>query len=289
MSKSFTRKTIKVSIALGKGVFSEGGNTRIIEGLACDVSVQKPGLPEQSSASVKIVGLKYEAMAQLTMLAFRPLESHRNTMTIEAGDEGRSLSMIFKGTISSASADFNNAPDPAMQFEASSGFFSQQIASPPTPVKGEAKATDLFAQWANEAGMTFTNQGVTTSVKNGYYSGDPIGKMTALAHDLGCEFILDDDEVITMPVGQARAGNAVLLNKETGMIGYPTFNQTGISLKCVFNPQVRYGSRVKVESIVPKASGVWRVTKLTHNLSAYTPGGGPWETQIEAAYPGGIL
>ena len=60
MAGSFTLKTIQVAITLGKGMFSEGGNTKTIEGLACDVSVTKPGLPEKNSASVKIWGLKYE-------------------------------------------------------------------------------------------------------------------------------------------------------------------------------------------------------------------------------------
>ena len=69
MPKSFSIKTIQIAITLGKGNFSEGGNTKTIEGLACDVSVQKPGLPEKNSAAVKIWGLKYEDMAQLTMLA----------------------------------------------------------------------------------------------------------------------------------------------------------------------------------------------------------------------------
>ena len=53
MSKSFTIKTIRLAITLGKGSFSEGGNTKIIEGLACEVSITKPGLPEKNTASVK--------------------------------------------------------------------------------------------------------------------------------------------------------------------------------------------------------------------------------------------
>lgn len=284
MPKSFSIKTIQIAVTLGKGNFSEGGNTKIIEGLACDVSVQKPGLPEKNSAAVKIWGLKYEDMAQLTMLTFKPLESQHNLISIKAGEKGGSLALVFQGEITSAFADFNAAPDVCMQFEADSGSYPQQIASPVATVKGEAKADQLFSQFAQSAGYTFKNEGVTSSVQNAWFPGSPIDKMTKLARDVGCELIIDDGAIVVLPAGKAREGNAVLLTKNTGLIGYPTFNQDGISCKCIFNPDLIYGGLIKVESIVPRASGVWRITKLTHHITAYIPGGGNWESQIEASY-----
>ena len=286
MTDSFSIKSIEVRVTLGKGTFSEGGNTKIIEGLACDVAIQKPGLPEKNSASVKIWGLKYEDMAQLTMLAFKPLESQHNLISIKAGVEGQNLALVFQGEITSAFADFNAAPDVCMEFEADSGSYPHQIATPTTTVSGEASADKLFAQFAGEAGYTYKNEGVTASVQNAWFPGAPIDKVSKLARDIGCELLIDDGTIVVMPAGQARAGNTVLLTKDTGMIGYPTFNQDGIICKCLFNPDLQYGGLIKVESIVPKASGVWKITKLNHSLSAYNPQGGPWESEIEAAYAG---
>lgn len=284
MPKSFSLKTIQLTVVLGKGTFSEGGNTKIIEGLSCDVSVMKPGLPEKNSATVKIWGLKYEDMGQLTMLAFKPLESQHNLISIKAGEKDGTLALVFQGEITSAFADFNAAPDVCMQFEADSGSYPQQIAAPVVTVKGDAQAEKLFAQFAGEAGYSFKNEGVTSSVKNAWFPGSPIDKMTKLARDIGCELIIDDGTVTIMPTGKAREGNAILLTRDTGLIGYPTFNQDGISFRCIFNPDLIYGGLIEVESIVPRASGVWRITKLTHNITAYIPGGGNWESQIEAAY-----
>jgi hypothetical protein len=282
MAESFSIKTIRITITLGEGSFAEGGNTRVIEGLGCDVTINKPGLPQKNSASASIWGLSYEAMDQLTMLSFRPLESHHNTITIKAGEKGGLLSLAFAGEITSASADFNAAPDVAMVFQADSGSYPQQIASPTATVDGEASAERLFEQFAADAGYVYKNQGVTAAVQNSWFPGSPIEKITKLARDIGCELLIDDGEIITMPAGQARAGNAVLLNGETGLIGYPTFNQDGISCRCLYNPDLAYGGLIKVESITPRATGVWRITKLTHAISAYKPGGGSWENKIEA-------
>lgn len=285
MAESYTLKTIRLSITLGKGQFSEGGNTKIIEGLACEVSVTKPGLPEKNSANVKVYGLKYEDMAQLTMLAFQPLELQRNLISIFAGELGGKLSLVFSGQIISAFADFNASPDVAMQFEADTGTYPQQIAEANLSVDGEATAEDIFSKFAESAGYDFINEGVTTAVKYICAAGSPITKAEKLSKDLGINLVIDDDTMIILPAGQARKGNATLLNKNTGLIGYPTFNQDGISCKCLFNPDLIYGGLIKVESVVPRATGTWRITKLTHNLAAYIPGGA-WESQVEAMYQG---
>lgn len=288
MTKSFSLKTIRITVQLRKGTFTDGGNTRVMEGLACEVYINKPGLPEQNTASVKIWGLTYDAMAQMTMLSFRPLETFWNTIIIEAGELGKQLSTIFRGNITRASADFNQIPDPVMQIEAASGYFAQQLPTPATSVNGEAKAEDLFKQWSTDSGMVFKNDGVTASVKDAYFPGDPINKMKKLSHDIDCELIIDDDEAIITPAGTPRAGAPILISVDAGMIGSPTFNQTGISCKCIFNPAIRYGNLIDVQSIVPRATGQWFVIKLSHNLSANTPSAGPWETQIEGA-PLGVL
>lgn len=284
MPSSYSLKTIRVEVALGQGVFSEGGNTVVIEGLGVDVSVTKPGLPEKNSATVKIYGLKYDVMAQLTTLAFKPLESQKNQITIYAGEKDKQLAMVFRGDVTSAFADFNSAPDICMSFEADTGTFPQQIASPVLTTDGDTSIESLFQNFAKEAGYSFRNDGVSGSVKNVWVPGSPISKAEKLAKDLGINLIIDDNEMIISPVGKAKTGNAVFLSAETGLIGYPTFNQDGIQLRCVYNPGIEFNGLVSIQSIVPKATGTWRVTKLAHSITAYLPDGGNWETQIDAMY-----
>jgi len=79
MADSYTLKTLRLTI-------TQDGPPKIYEGFAVEASITKPGLPEKNSAKVKIWGLKYEDMASLTMLAFRPLEARHNLLEIEAGD-----------------------------------------------------------------------------------------------------------------------------------------------------------------------------------------------------------
>ena len=287
MPDSFTLKTIRTTITLGKGTFGGGGNSKIIEGLATDVDITKPGLPEKNSASVSIANISLADMEQMTFLAFQPLQSLKNLITIEAGEQGKTLATVFKGEITSAYADYGSVPDVEFKIEALSGGYAAQIGAKPISVKGNAKAADLIKQFAKEIGYTFKNEGVAASVRNAVFNGSPIEKARSVADEVGAELLIDDDSMILMPYDKPRSGGAVLLTPEIGLIGYPSFTSDGISFSCFFNPNLKQGGQVKIESIVPRASGYWKITKLSHKLTAYRTGGGSWYSSVDAAYIGG--
>jgi hypothetical protein len=284
---SFTLKTIRVTVTLGEGSFGGKGNAKIIEGLGAEVSVSKPGPPEKPSANIKLTGLKLDDMAQMTMLSFLPMSSLKNHVAVQAGNQGdANLPVVFWGEITAASADFNQAPDIVFNIDAETGSYPALIASPQETARGQASAAALIEKYAKQIGYGFKNEGVSASVKNAVLNGSPMEKIKAVAGQVGCEIIIDDGEIVIMPAGGARSGNAVLMTRETGMIGYPTFTSDGISLKCVYNPEIKIGGLLRVESVVPRASGVWKITKLDHNLSAYKASGGPWSSSLSAVFAG---
>jgi hypothetical protein len=72
---------------------------------------------------------------------------------------------------------------------------------------------------------------------------------------------------------------------DTGMVGYPTYTSTGLIVNTVFNPVVRQGALVKVESSLVPACGTWKVVSVTHDIEALMPSG-KWLTQLQVAAPG---
>lgn len=285
-SRSFTKKSIEIEIVLASGDFG-GGNTKIIRGQPTVVSISKPGEPEKSSANVTITGLSLASMEQMTTLSFRALESEKNLITIKAGEEGGEMSVAFKGEISSAVSNFTNAPDVVMDIESMTGFYPQRISEPPLSTNGEQLASDLIAQLANSIGYTFINNGVSASVNNAVFNGSPLEKIGAISRQIGAELIIDDMNIIIQNRESVREGSIPLLRDNSGLVGYPTFNNDGIVARCFYRPEIVLGGSVKIESIVPKASGTWKITKLEHSLEAYTPRtDGDWFTGFEGQYVG---
>lgn len=290
--KSFIKKTISVEIILGKGDFSSGGNTVIINdpeklgsnpGLPITVAIDKPGQPDPNSATVAISGLSEDKLKQLVSLSFLPHTSQHNLISIKAGSVGHELSTVFQGEISHAWADFNNAPNVQLKIDALSGFYPQRIVATPLSINGTAFAAELISQQAAQIGYSFINQDITAQVRNAVFNGSPIEKSRQIAKQIGAQLIIDDKTMILKAADEARAGAIPLLSVESGLLGYPTFTQDGISVDCIFRPDVQFGGLVKVESIVPGATGTWRITKLSHDLSAYVIGGA-WKTAVDGEY-----
>jgi hypothetical protein len=138
---------------------------------------------------------------------------------------------------------------------------------------------------AQKIGFTFKNEGVTGTIKNAVFEGSPIEQARQCAKQIGAELILDDETMILVSNGASRKGNAVLLNANSGLLGYPTMNQNGIEIRAIFNPNFRFAGLIKLETTTPKCSGTWRIIKMTHTLDSNLPSGGKWETAITAYYP----
>lgn len=283
---SFFKRKLKILLTLQKGSFKGGeGNAYEISDLAMSVRVEKTGAPDFGKASATIYGLPLDVMEQLSTLCMHPLFVRRNYINIYAGDDTNGYNQIYAGTITRASGDFNSAPDIRFQIESQIGFFGAVTAQGANVINGTQSASTFIEQQAKKIGFTFKNEGVTGTVKNAVFEGSPIEQARQCAKQIGAELLLDDENMILISNGASRKGNAILLNKDSGLLGYPTMTQNGIEIKAIFNPNFKFAGLIKLETTVPKCSGTWRIIKMSHTLDSNLPTGGKWDTQITAYYP----
>jgi hypothetical protein len=50
-------------------------------------------------------------------------------------------------------------------------------------------------------------------------------------------------------------------------------------VKSLYNPAVQFLGKIEIDSVIKPASGIWRVSKLSHSLEAQVPNG-DWFTDI---------
>lgn len=282
----FSVKTVRITIQLRKGEFDNGGNTVIIEGLPVSVTVTKQGGEAKNKASVTVDNLKLETATQLTTLAFKRLETYNNVIQIDAGSQGAELSTIFIGEITSAVPVMSDSKL-SLKIEALAGYYPALIPSTPTSVQENTTVEKLMKQFADEAGYSFENKGITASIANSVFVGSPVEKAKTLARQADVDLLIDDNKFTIQPFEAPKDGQIPLLSKNTGLIGYPSFSNEGINCKSVFNDKLKVGSYFKLESVLPHASGEWQITKVEHRLEAYTPNSGTWESDVTGVLPGG--
>jgi hypothetical protein len=281
MSGQFTEKAITVTIALGKGSFGASGfNTVTVAGLRVSCTIEKYGAPGFNMAHIRIYGLPLSIMQQVSSL-WVPLPVARiNAVTITAGDSS-GMPVAFSGDIFTAWTNLANQPDATLDIVARAGLASSMKPVPPSSFTGPTDVAVIMSGLAAQMGLSFENSGVQGIVlASQYLPGTALQQAQNAAQAANINLTIDDTTLAIWPRTGTRNGSIPLISPETGLINYPAFNGSGISLSTLYNPAIRFGGQVKVQSSIQAACGTWNVWKLTHVLEAQVFGG-KWESQIE--------
>lgn len=281
---AFVQRLLQFTFALGEGTFGGGGSNQItVSGLRASVKVARSGGPAMGTLDAVIYGMTDSQMNSLTTLGLIATTHRRNSVTVQAGDSGSALAVVFTGTIRDAWGDYNSQPEVGFRVMAQTGFIEALEPVPPTSVKGNADVAALLSGLAAQMNISFENNGVSISLSNPYLSGSPRVQARQIVEQAGIEWNGMDNGVLAIwNPGDSRGGSAALVSINTGMIGYPSFTSQGIRIRSVFNPSIGFGQKIQVQSSLPKANGVWKVCDLDYELDTLTPNG-KWELSAMGA------
>lgn len=235
--------------------------------------------------SMDVFGMTLSMMNQLSTLGFVITQVRRNTVLLEAGDDQNGMATVFIGTITNAYMGGDAAPDVPFRVEAHTGLIEAVSTSPPKSYSGATDVAVVMSSLATQMGLTFENSGVSVMLSDPYLYGSPRNQAMSAAKAANINWIIDNGKLAIWNKGQARGGEIPLISPTTGMVGYPAFTSKGIQVKCLFNPSIGYGGKIKVESQLEPASGEWVVFSLAYKLDSQVPNGS-WFTTIGAARVG---
>jgi hypothetical protein len=289
---TFIRRRIDLSFILGQGVFGESGQDTVkITGQRVYCTVMSNLGPRQGTATIRVYGLTRSLLNQLSSLSRVTEAQRKNRVIIEAGDDKAGMSVVFDGQIMLSQIDMASFPDVALSVEALGGALEMLKVMEPISYPVSADAAVILSDLAYKMGMDFENGGVTGPVRvmlaTPYYPGALMEQAEACARDANITMVITHGErgrslMVITPKGVPRGGLIPLVSPETGLVGYPSYASglSGLSVKCVFNPQLRMGGLVKVSSDLQVANGQWTVFNIAHELESEVPGG-QWFTHFD--------
>lgn len=280
---TFTRKRIDVTITLANGQFEgESGNSVTLSGHRVSADIANSGGESMGALQMRLYGLKQQMMNQLTVVG--PIASAiraQNTITLDAGDDVRGLKTVYTGVIDQAWGDYHGAPDVMFNLTAFAGIDAAVKPVPPSTYKGSADVVDIMSNLASTMGLIFENNGVEGQLSNPYFSGSALTQVKECARAAGLLYTIDRGVLAIWPKAGFREGDATVISPETGLVGYPSFTSNGLVLVTEFNPDVRLGGQIQVQSSLDVACGIWTVYQVAHTIEAERQGG-PWFTHIQA-------
>lgn len=291
----FLKRKIDIELNLGRGAFKNGSTNLTIKEHALSVNIYKGGGAAANTAEILIYNMRPDDMAAVTDLGFLPKEVGFNSVKVIAYADDNTPVTIFKGDIvpSGAYADYSNAPNTALKITAVTGYYAAMEAKPAESTAGESSGISVLKELTTKLGKTFKNlSNKNPIITDNYSTGSLLHRVKSLGKNTGLKIFIDDDVIIAcdadQPVDISKVDVAPLVNKDNGLIGYPSFSQQGINFSSVYNPALKYGGFVNVESVVPKSSGTWQILILTHKLTQNIPGG-DWKTDVVTTYvKGGV-
>lgn len=296
---NFTKKKISVTITLSPTTDAAGNataqprfagsdaNVVTLTGYRTLAHIVKAGGASQGEAHVSIFGMSLSLMNQLSTLGRTPVIIGRNEIAISAGDDENGMTLIFRGTISQAYTDLGGAPEGRFDISAYSLLYQSVQSIPPTSVPGNIDVALVLQGLATQMGLAgFENNGVSVILSKPYFAGSAKTQAEAAVNEAKIEWNACDLGILAIwPRGGSRAGPIPLISPKTGMVGYPYPSGGGLlGLKTIFNLGVSFGGRIKVESSITPANGVWTVCTLEHDLESEQPGG-QWFTRISGTPP----
>lgn len=293
MSGSFVERAITVVITAGTGNLKPVGfgpnhtNTMTLAGYRVSAEIVWPGGTALPECQCTVYGMNLSDMNAISSIGqmTKAYAMNKNTLSILAGDAVNGMSLVFQGILQDAIIDFDGAPQVGFVMTAYGGYDIAMIPVPPSSFRGSASVVNIMQSLATQGALGFENNGVTGVLSNPYFPGTIGDQIKACARDAGINFLIDTTKgtngvLAIWPKFGYRAGTPPTISPQTGMKGYPNYTANGVDLEMLFNPTLRFGGRITVQSSLQPACGTWNIYSLYHSIESITPGG-DWFTTAQ--------
>lgn len=259
------------------------GNDKItISNVRATVSCQSSGNLFGTQVNVSIYGLSLEYISALSSKAMGLYGGNTESVSMDifVGD-----TKIFSGYMTSSIANMNMVPNAALMITATASADLQNKAVPPVSFNGSISAANLIGAICKPARYSPMITGLDNLiVTNPHYAGSVFGQLERFCADYEISMSVMPPTISFWPEKSKRDDVIPLISPEYGLIGYPIFSNGGVMFQTQFSTLLTTGRNVNLKTSLPHASGEYKLTTVTHELSSWMPDG-PWHSICIANRP----
>jgi len=257
-----TYKTRKISIvlSLANGSFgtSSSDNTMTISDARCIFTKDITGGISGYTLNGELYGLSMDNMAKISGTGFKFSSMVGNKIRISVDDV-----LFFEGVILWARPDPDQSPDAPLLITAAAQpeKFYSTIAD--TSLASGSTLKTVLSTLGSKVGITVQDCESNPTMTAIYLKGSFVDQYTQLQQAVRVEpykIKLDyTTEHINAYSGSNSELDAIELSASTGLLGYPVFTEMGLYCTAMYDPKYQLGKKIKLTSVVPNASGEYRI------------------------------
>lgn len=272
----YNQRSLRFEFTNETSSFDEKGNNKIsISEVRSTVSFQSAGNLFGTQVNVSLFGLSMELLASLSSKAMGLFgsDTERISMKIYVGDTA-----IFVGYMTSSIANMNTVPNSALMITATANADLQNKPSPPFSFNGATPVTSVITAICKAAGYSPYITGLDGIVAtNPHYEGSIFNQLEKLCDDFEIAMSVASPTITFWPQNEKKDDVMPLISPEYGLIGYPIFSNGGVMFQTQFSTLLTTGRNIKLVTSLPHASGTYKLTSVSHELSSWMPDG-PWHS-----------
>jgi hypothetical protein len=237
------------------------------------------------NAKVAIYGVPLDAMNKIARLWLEVLSpTNTDTLTIDVWD-GSNFVPFFAGVITWSAINAGGAPQVALEIEANSAMIAMNTVASPYAQDEPVALQDALQQILEPTGLVveFSDSVPVLDIQRAHLIGTPMDQAAALMNYFPeLTWYINLQRFLVRPVNGPLGSDPVPINKTNGMIGYPTYSTSGVQLATIFNPRIRPGLALDIQTMFDFVNRTkWVAAVLQHNIEPNMPGG-QWMTAIAA-------
>ncbi len=272
----YSKRSLRFEFVNETSSFDESGNNTIsISEARATVSFQSAGNLFGTQINVSIFGLGIEILAALSSKAMGLFgsDTERISMKVFVGETA-----IFAGYMTSSIANMNAIPNAALMITATANADLQNKPASPFSFNGATPVPDIINAICNAAGYKAYITGLDgLVVTNPHYEGSIFTQLESLCNDVNVAMSVAPPSISFWPQDSTRDDVMPFISPEYGLIGYPIFSNGGLMFQTQFSTLLTTGRNVQIETSLPHASGVYKLTSVNHELSSWM-NDGPWHS-----------
>ncbi|QBM22346.1 hypothetical protein E1B03_07800 [Citrobacter arsenatis] len=272
----YSKRSLRFEFVNETSSFDESGNNTIsISEARATVSFQSAGNLFGTQINVSIFGLGIEMLAALSSKAMGLFGSDTELISMKVFV---SETAIFAGYMTSSIANMNAIPNAALMITATANADLQNKPASPFSFNGATPVPDIINAICNAAGYKAYITGLDgLVVTNPHYEGSIFTQLESLCNDVNVAMSVAPPSISFWPQDSTRDDVMPLISPEYGLIGYPIFSNGGLMFQTQFSTLLTTGRNVQIETSLPHASGVYKLTSVNHELSSWV-NDGPWHS-----------
>lgn len=225
-------------------VFGTDLNGLDLSELRCKFVVKRSDTMTPNVADIRVYNLEQNTALRI--------KSEFKKVVLQAGYEGN-YGVIFQGNIKQAIIGRESATDTFVDIVAGDGDRAYNYSIVNTTIAAGGTQLDqaqaaISAMSTKGVGSGHIGEMPPESLPRGKVMyGNSRNYLRDVAQTSNKTWSIQDEKVTFVSKKSYLPGEAIVLNSQTGMIGTPQQTNEGVNVKCLLNPMIKIGGRVKIE------------------------------------------